>query len=240
MGDTAAVQTSALIERHRSYARALAAEILRKLPPHAEREELEGAADLGLVEAAGAFDPSRGVQFKTFAYYRIRGAVYDCIRRVTWLSKSDYDKLRFEAAANDYLGDYTAGAEAEPSPEQAIEEVRRLTDPLATAYLLSLEAEGVKQPEDPNPGAEEQLLESEQRGLLREALGKLPERNRVAIEFYYYQGLTLDEVGKKIGLSKSRTSRVVARSVDMLRDLLAGTTGPLLSVQGATLGRSAR
>jgi RNA polymerase sigma factor for flagellar operon FliA len=233
-------QTGALIEHHRGYARALAAEILRKLPPHAEREELEGAADLGLVEAANAFDPSRGVQFKTFAYYRIRGAVYDCIRKVTWLSKSDYDKLRFEAAANDYLGDHVAGAEAQGSPDLALEEVRGLAGPLATAYLLSLEADGVQTPEDPSPGAEAELIENEQRSLLREALAKLPERNRVAIEGYYYQGLKLDEVGQRLGLSKSRASRVVARSVDMLRDLLMETTGPLLAEQGATVGPSVR
>ncbi len=240
MADAAMAQSQALIEHHRGYARALAAEILKKLPPHAERDELESAADLGLVEAANAFDPSRGVQFRTFAYYRIRGAVYDCIRKLTWLSKTDYDKLRFEASANDFLADYSSGSEAGGSPETGLEEVRGLTDSLATAYLLSLDAEGVRTPEDPTPAAEERLIDSEQRGMLREVIGKLPERNRVAIESYYYQGLTLEEVGKKIGLSKSRASRVVARSVEMLREAMAPMMMPVGSEVGATLGRPAR
>lgn len=70
-----------LIESHLSYAHAIAAEILKTLPPHVERGELQAAAELGLTEAAISFDHRPGVQFKTFAYYRIRGAVYDTIRK---------------------------------------------------------------------------------------------------------------------------------------------------------------
>ena len=240
MADAAMAQSQLLIENHRGYARALAAEILKKLPPHAERDELESAADLGLVEAANAFDSSRGVQFRTFAYYRIRGAVYDCIRKLTWLSKTDYDKLRFEANANDFMADYSSGASEGGSAETGIDEVRSLSDSLATAYLLSLDAEGVSTPEDPAPRAEDRLIEDEQRGMLREVVQKLPERNRLAIESYYYQGLTLEQVGKKIGLSKSRASRVVARSVEMLRESLEPMFATVGSEVGATLGRPGR
>ncbi|MCW5964622.1 MAG: hypothetical protein KIT83_11335 [Bryobacterales bacterium] len=98
-----AVQIEDLIVTHRSYAHALAAELLRGLPPRVAREDLEAAAELGLVEAAQAFDSSLGVLFKTFAYYRIRGAIYDALRKMTWFSKSVYDKYKFEIAANEYL-----------------------------------------------------------------------------------------------------------------------------------------
>jgi RNA polymerase sigma factor FliA len=69
-----------LIERHRSYAHALAADFFRRIPQQVEREDVLRYAELGLVEAATSFNPALGVQFKTFAYYRIRGAIYDGLR----------------------------------------------------------------------------------------------------------------------------------------------------------------
>src|SRR5258707_3325347 len=80
-----------LIESHLSYAHAIAAEIVKTLSIHVERGELRAAAELGLTEAAHSYDHRPGVQFKTFAYYRIRGAVYDAIRKAGWFSCSQED-----------------------------------------------------------------------------------------------------------------------------------------------------
>ena len=91
------------MEAHRSYARAIAAEAAHKCGSWIERSELESAADLGLVEAANAFDPTRGVLFTTFSYYRIRGAVYDYLRKVGMRPSI------FEVAANEYLKDVSTG-----------------------------------------------------------------------------------------------------------------------------------
>lgn len=217
---------SNLIESHRSYAHAIAAEVLKKLPPHAERDELQAAAELGLVEAAGSFDSSRGVQFKTFAYYRIRGAVYDAIRKATWLSKTEYDKVRFEAAANSYMSDYADGEASTGTPAQELAEVGRITDSLSVCYLMSLEAEGAPTPEDPSAGAEDELLDRERTEMVRAAIAQLPEKNRAVIEGYYLKGETLEEAGKKLGLSKSWTSRVHAKSIEMLRKLVAESFAP--------------
>src|ERR1700732_1691603 len=92
-----------LVETFRSYSHAIAAEVLRKYPAIA-RDDIIGAAELGLVEAAQNFDPSRGVLFKTFAYYRIRGAIYDALRKMGCLKGET--KLHFEAGANEYMKDY--------------------------------------------------------------------------------------------------------------------------------------
>src|SRR5262245_34531546 len=85
-----------LIHAFRSYSRAIASDILRKLPPNVDKDDVFSSAELGLVEAARAFDPSRGVLFKTFAFYRIRGAVYDGLRKMAWFSKSQYQQYKFE------------------------------------------------------------------------------------------------------------------------------------------------
>src|SRR5882724_3392753 len=84
-----------LIEAYRSYSHAISAEILKKLPSSVDRDDVIGAAELGLVEAAQNFDPTRGVLFKTFAYYRIRGAIYDSLRKVGRLKGEP--RVRFEA-----------------------------------------------------------------------------------------------------------------------------------------------
>lgn len=212
-----------LIEKHRPYARAIAAEVLRKLPPHAERDELEAAADLGLVEAAQAYDASRGVQFKTFSYYRIRGAIYDSIRRATWLSKSEYDKVRFEAAANSYMGDQAEGSAPDGTAEQMLDSLGRASESLAVCYWMSLEAEGMPSPEDPSLDAEGQLLEDEQSRLLRAAIQKLPENQRVVLQGYYFEGKKFNEVADALNLSKSRVSRIHAKGLEALRDALTGS-----------------
>ena len=128
-----------LIESYQDYAHAIAAEVCRKLPTQLDRRELEGAADLGLVEAAQAFDPSRGVLFKTFAYYRIRGAVYDALRKMGWFSKSLYQQYKFEMAANEYLKDYSESTPPQVIVEAEYEEIKNFTGSVLSCYLLSLE-----------------------------------------------------------------------------------------------------
>ena len=93
-----------LAETFRSYAHAIAAEVMRKFPT-VDRDDIRGSAELGLVEAANSFDPTRGVLFKTFAYYRIRGAIYDSLRKMGWFAK-DSARLKFESGANEYMKDY--------------------------------------------------------------------------------------------------------------------------------------
>ena len=215
-------RSQALIENHRSYARAIAAEVLRKLPSHAEKDDLEAAADLGLVEAAQAFDASRGVQFKTFSYYRIRGAVYDSIRKATWVSKTEYDKVRAESGANEYMSDYAEGKQADGTAEQLLDSMTRASQALATCYFLSLEAENAPNPADPGQDAEDQLLEDEQSAVLRDAIEKLPANQRAVCEGYYFQDKKFNEIADGLGLSKSRVCRIHAKSLETLRDALSG------------------
>lgn len=223
-----------LVETHLTYARALAAEVVRQLPAHVLREDLDAAAELGLVEAAQAFDPSRGILFKTFAYYRIRGAVYDAIRKMTWFSKSQYDKYRFEMAANEYMAEYAETAHDVPA-ENAAREAVSLTEAITSCYLLSLDASQTDVADHGAHSAEEMLLDDEQKRLVRRAMEMLPEKNRAVIEGYYYQNQNLEEVGQRLGLSKSWVCRVHAKSIEMLREAMQE-----LSALPATSAHAAR
>jgi RNA polymerase sigma factor FliA len=208
-----------LIEAYRSYSHAISAEIQKRLPPSVDRDDVIGAAELGLVEAARNFDPSRGVLFKTFAYYRIRGAIYDALRRMGWL-KGD-TRLRFEAGANEYLKDYTEpGAGDTPKPAAAYGELQQVSGAVMTSYMLSLDASNTEIADDKAISAEEALLQRDARRQLREAIARLPENNRLLIEQYYFGEATLEEIGGRLGLSKSWVCRLHAKSLDMLRGLM--------------------
>ena len=213
-----------LVETFRSYAQAIAAEIQRKYPT-VERDELRAAADLGLVEAANSFDPTRGVLFKTFAYYRIRGAVYDCLRKMGWFAK-DPARLRFESGANEYLKDYTETAPASGTPEDALRELEDLAGTVVNSYFLSLTSLPEELPQSGHKSAEERSIDLQMQQKVRKALAGLPARNRQILEAYYFQDETLESIGGRLGLSKSWLSRLHAKSLEMLRGALqqAGVT----------------
>src|SRR5262252_6623090 len=145
-----------LIETFRSYSHAIAAEVLRKYPA-VDRDDIVGAAELGLVEAANNFDPSRGVLFKTFAYYRIRGAIYDSLRKLGWFAK-DAARLRFESGANEFLKDYGDNAASPSSPEATAHELQDITTSVVNCYFLSLSSMTDELPESGAKSAEERYI----------------------------------------------------------------------------------
>jgi RNA polymerase sigma factor for flagellar operon FliA len=196
---TAATPNQRLMESHRAYARAIAAVVLRGLPPHVERAEIEAAAELGLIEAAAAFDGRSGVQFRTFAYRRIRGAIFDAIRKAAWFARSRDRRPASKAGA---------ATAACPGGETA------------SRCMLSLDSGGVEALADAGQSAEEALIEREWSARLHRALPQLAARNRAVLEAYYFRGETLEEIGAAMGLSKSWVCRLHAAGLEMLRRLL--------------------
>jgi RNA polymerase sigma factor for flagellar operon FliA len=97
------VNRDALIEQHLHYVRTIAYEIVRKLPPNIELEELIAYGNLGLVRAAEKYNPARGVSFVTFAHYYIKGAIWDEVRKMANFARIDGGRLRAEANATDFL-----------------------------------------------------------------------------------------------------------------------------------------
>ena len=192
-----------------------------KLPPSVDKDDVFGAAELGLVEAARAFDPSRGVLFKTFAFYRIRGAVYDALRKMAWFSKSQYQQYKFERAANEYLGDYASSAPPTGNAEEEVEELQNVGASIVSCYMLSLDQLRIEVAGS-TEASDEQFLKAETRQSIRACLATLPEKNRQVMELYYSQDLNMEEIGKKLGLSKSRICRIHSKSLEMLRDAMEG------------------
>ncbi len=218
--------TTQLIEQHRDYVRALAKQIARQLPPNADLEELIAAGQVGLVEAANRYDPAHGVAFQTFAYYRIRGAIFDGLRKMLWLPPSLYKKLRFQAGADQIAREQLGNAATDEAPEAQATRLAGTVKDLAAVYVLSLDAEVTETDPtaaDEDPTAPAELSEEITR--LRAAIDTLPERKQRVIRGYYLEGRKLTEIAVDLGVSRFQASRLHTEAVRELRRQLEGSGG---------------
>jgi RNA polymerase sigma factor for flagellar operon FliA len=233
----------ALAEQYMPYVRSLAGKVKKTVAQEIEYEDLVEYGMIGLLEAADRFDPSLGANFMTFAYYRIRGAIYDGLRGMGWMSRSAYTKARFAERANEYLAESSqagAGSPALPdsadspaaarpddgSVEQPARELAQVVQRLAAVYITSLDAGAGKDFVDEAAiPAEERVGMQQARNLVRQTLKKLSTQERQLLELYYYKDMSLDAVGKQLGLSKSWTSRLHARVIEKLHRMLEDELG---------------
>jgi len=217
-----------LVEQHLHLVHAIADKLKRKLGKTMEPGDLIGYGTQGLIEAASKFDPKQGAAFGTFAYYRIRGAIFDGMRTMGWYSRVDYARFRAEERANDYLASASerdaAGKLANPDaggPDKSdvLADIAEVLSGVATVHITSMEA-ACDAPDERFQAPDEAALEAGERERVRAALATLPDKERQLMELYYFADMKLEEAGKKLGLSKSWASRLHARAVNHLREVL--------------------
>jgi RNA polymerase sigma factor for flagellar operon FliA len=225
----AASEANRLVEQHLSLVQALARKVKKTLGASIDLEDLVGYGSKGLVEAAERFDGRAGVAFSTFAYYRIRGAMYDGLRTLGWYSRADYARYRAEERANEYLRSQAeregaARAEAPGSETKGAAEtlasVAEILSNVATVHITSLEAASTVADQSV-PAPDDDVHARRLSSRLRAAVGTLPAKERQLMELYYFADKTLEEAGAELGLSKSWACRLHARAVDLLRAALA-------------------
>lgn len=236
------MNTDRLILEQQPYVRALARNIAKHLPPNADFEELVAYGQLGLVEAAKQFDASRGASFTTFAHYRIRGAIFDGLRKMTWLPPAARRQVHEQGNANDVLETGAAAANAGDDPEFLARQLSAAVDRLGAVYLLSSLREGQSPREDPAderaiPGEDSERSESRRR--LRSAVEALPAEQAQLIRMLYLEGKSMSEVGAALQKNKSTVSRRHAEAVERLRELL-GEHAPAPIQTGAGPRRTPR
>lgn len=209
-------QRDQLIAMHMPYAASIASRVYQSLSRVVEYEEVLSSARLGLLEAAKRYNEKAGVDFKTFAYYRIKGAIYDGLRKAGWIPRTLYAKLKFEEAANDYLRFMSEHADSRVM-DPAEEELTDTVNSLASIYIISFDSTEDLEVEDTSSPSLEKSAEFRQvRRHMREAINSLPDTEKKLIKMYYFQNRTLEEVGQELGLSKSWTSRLHARALELL------------------------
>ena len=215
---------------------------MKTLSAHIDFNDLVRHGEVGLIEAADRFDPKVGVNFKTFAYYRIRGAIYDGLREMGWLSRSQYAKQKFQEAANSFLASASAADGAPtPSVQDEVSAVTEMVSGLVPIYITSLEAaEALQIEDDRGPTPSEELEMGESRQVIHAAIEELPDQEREIIMMYYFKDLTLQEVSERLGLSKSWASRLHSRAVQHLQRLVAEKLGTTESPNGARRNNRAK
>lgn len=211
-----------LVVEHLEFVRHVLGRVMTGLPQFLDIENLEAAGILGLVEAASQFDAGRGVEFRTFAYHRIRGAILDELRRNCPLPQHVLQQWASLRKAWDQLGhdaNSAALARACGLTEQEVEDciaAVRLTQPESWSEELAVRQPATTTESDPLSG----LDAVEQQALLTAAIEKLPERLRVILSLYYLEDLRLLEIGEVLGLSESRVSRLLARAQFQLKSII--------------------
>ena len=201
----------------------IARQVSRSLRGSTELDELLSLGRMGLLEAARRFDPSRGVPFRAFANYRIRGAMMDGVRAMAQLPRRVHNQIKALAAAARYSEGAAEDVLAQPGPPTTAH--KQLNDHLAgmaTAMALGLVSEtahgeegervGVAPAADPESTAERrELLE-----LIATAIDELPEQEAELVRRHYFSGERFDHVAKDLGLSKSWASRLHTRAIGRL------------------------
>ena len=209
-----------LVEKYTPLVRSIAAQLKSRLGVNLEFDELVSCGRLGLLEASERFDYKLGVSFKTFAYYRIRGAMYDGLRKMEVITRRKDPRIKFEEAANQLLGSEATRGTSEarkPTLKDDMEEVRGLISALVPIYFLASDALDQMQHAEKGGSSEEQASLSQEKQMLKEALGQLSKNEKTLIELYYYQDMTLEEAASQLGLSKSWASRLHARALTKLK-----------------------
>ena len=221
-----------LVESHLELSRRAAGAIYPRVRDHIEFDELLALANAGLAEAASRYDPARGATFATFAWYRVQGSIIDGLRRATTLPRRTWAKLVALRAASDYLENRaereaaaTQRGGAPPSGAAALAALRESMSAIRTMYLTSLETLRDDQGFDPSieePTLAERLDASRLAARLRQAIDRLPERERALVQKHYWEGKNLLEAGAELGISKSWASRLHAQAVERLRAIVDG------------------
>jgi RNA polymerase sigma factor FliA len=226
---------------HLPIVRFLARRIHERLPQHVEIDDLFSAGMVGLLDAFAKFDATKKVQFRSYAQFRIRGAILDSLRTLDW---SPRELRRKGRAVEEAIRTLTARLGHAPSESEVAAELDTTLDAyqqllgdlkgleIGTLHLERNEDSGEEElsylPGRPEEDPLFRCLRGEMEDRLTGAIQDLPERERLVMTLYYYEEMTMREIGMALGVVESRVSQIHASAVLHLRSALSD-----LSARGA-------
>jgi RNA polymerase sigma factor FliA len=226
-----------IILQYSSLVKYVAGRLAISMPANVQKDDLVSYGIFGLIDAIEKFDHERGFKFETYAIARIRGAILDGLRSMDWVPYSVRHKSKelekaFTALEIE-LGRSATDEEVCGYLGVTLEQFNQMLTETRSAALQSLDEfwhDGqnpdslrlIDTIEDPNCDDPTSNLEFEEtKGILGEAIEKLPERERMVVALYYYDGLTLKEIGEVLGVSESRISQMHSKAILRLRGRLS-------------------
>ena len=239
---------NARILAHLSTVRFVARQIHKGLPEHVELEELVSAGIVGLIDAAAKFKDDKNAQFKTYAQFRIRGAILDSLRSLDWSPRELRRKGRNveEAirACTQQLGRTPTEVEIAKEMNLSLQEYQKLLSDLKSLEIGSLHAERseesgeeelafVAAPEEEDPLL--RCIEAEMKQHLADAIDGLPERERMVLTLYYFEDLSMKEIAQLLGVVESRVSQIRSSAILRVRSALGTLAKPSRKMGRATL-----
>jgi RNA polymerase sigma factor for flagellar operon FliA len=230
-------QEQVLLE-HLPIVRFLARRIHERLPQHVDIEDLVSAGVVGLMDAFTKFDASKNVQFRSYAQFRIRGAILDSLRTLDWSPRELRRKGRaVEEAVRSLtarLGHAPGEGEVAAEMDLSLDEYQQLLGDLkgleiGTLHMERNEDSGEEElayiPGRPDEDPLFRCLRGELEERLADAITHLPDRERLVMSLYYYEEMTMREIGLALGVVESRVSQVHASAVMHLRSALRDLAG---------------
>jgi RNA polymerase sigma factor for flagellar operon FliA len=224
-----------MLMEHLPTVRYLARRIHERLPQHVELDDLISAGVVGLIDAFSKFDHGKKVQFKSYAQFRIRGAILDSLRTLDW---SPRELRRKGRAVEEAIRAVTQRVGRAPSEQEiaremdlGLAEYQQLLGDLKGLEIGSLHMERSEDSGDEElayiPGSPEEdplfrCLKGEMKQRLADAIDGLPEKERMVLTLYYYEELTMKEIGLTLGVVESRVSQIHSSAVLHLRSALGG------------------
>ena len=208
------------------------------LPAHVDEGDLVSYGLLGLIGAIERYDPGRDIKFETYAIARIKGAIIDELRALDWVPRSVRSRAReIERAIAELEAKLGPRRPTSRSPRRSGSPSAELEESLtdisrssiaALDELWSVSGEGdqvslldtIEDTTGPRPA--EVLDETEMREALADAIARLPEREKLVVTLYYYEELTLREIGEVLGVTESRVSQLHTKAILRLKARLAG------------------
>ncbi|MCB1146503.1 MAG: RNA polymerase sigma factor WhiG [Leptospiraceae bacterium] len=207
------------------------------MPHNVEFDDLVSYGTFGLLDAIEKYDASKEVRFKTYAMTRVRGAVYDELRSVDWIPRSIRQKAkeveRIIIELENKMGRTVEDEEIAAELDMSIDDFHQLISKIAGTSLVSLNdvwhssddsddlsfMETIEAPNATNPDV---IVEREEtKGVIIEAIKKLPDREKKVVVLYYYEDLTLKEIGEVLEVTESRVSQLHTKAIMRLRGKLA-------------------
>ena len=226
-----------LIVKYTPLIKYIANRIAIRLPSHIDIEDIVNTGVLGLMDAIEKFDPTRGVKFETYAEFRVKGAILDELRALDWVPRSVRKIATWldtaNAALEKKLGRPAYDEELAEAMDIEVDKLHELLSRAGGISLLSLEMvinkNDGKRPlmdflsakDDQNP-VESMKLE-EMRDIVADCIELLPEKEKLVVSLYYYDELTMKEIGSVLKLTESRVSQIHTKAVMRLRGKLRRT-----------------
>ena len=230
---SSATARDSLILHYSPLVKYVAGRVAVGLPANVEQADLISYGIFGLIDAIDKYDRSRGIKFETYAISRIRGAIIDELRAIDWVPRSVRSKARevekAYSALENKLKRPPSDAEIAAEMSISLEELTTIYTQLSTVSLVALdemmsgEDRGdklslVETLEDTRTESPMEAFESEEmKGILTEAINRLPEREKVVVTLYYFEGLTLAQIGEVLGVTESRICQMHTKAVLALR-----------------------